>query len=136
MEEVALESSRGGWEGSDAWSAHLPIMVLKCAYRLVGFFIRPFGWMNNGGDGGEGCFEQRRHSPGTKVPAFSEGQELTAVAGAHEHRPPPGSTGIEGCHRHGLKGTQEGFQFAGKGVLFKMRAEGWAESVRTEQTAL
>ena len=67
MEEAALESSRGGWEGSDAWSAHLPIMVLKRAYHSVGFFIRPFGWMNNGGDGGEGCFEQRRHSPGTKV---------------------------------------------------------------------
>ena len=42
MEEVALECSYGGWEGSDAWTAHLPIVAWQCAYHLVGLF---FGWM-------------------------------------------------------------------------------------------
>ena len=67
MEEVALEYSCEGWEGSDAWSAHLPIVAWQFVCHLVGFFFRPFGWMTNGEDGWGGCFEQRRHSPGSKV---------------------------------------------------------------------
>lgn len=74
MEEVALEYSCEGWEGSDAWSAHLPIVAWQCVCHLVGFFFRSFGWMTNGEDGWGGCFEQRRHSPGSKVTKYPVSQ--------------------------------------------------------------
>lgn len=37
MEEVALESEVGGWEGSDAWSAHLSIIAWQRASYSGGF---------------------------------------------------------------------------------------------------